>query len=196
MKPWDGLSRVKYATHLSRGPHEHCFMLIGIHGMPCHYCNQGSILLLVRRSGQAHSQDGFFLRGCGTSQKVDFLNLTPLTLLQKPHFWPIFLRPGKLQPGQTPHERPMSLRIASIKKPHFWPILWLKVDLLAVDPPLWAWVRTGKIPGEPVSFVIRWSSGLSIFDGGPVDFLEDLWITNLTNFYVMWVDTVKATVYL
>ena len=33
--------------------------------------------------------------GCGTpkkwtfwTQKVDFLNLTPLTLIQKPHFWP------------------------------------------------------------------------------------------------------------
>ena len=27
--------------------------------------------------------------GCGTSKKWTFLNLTPLPLLQKPHFWPI-----------------------------------------------------------------------------------------------------------
>ena len=39
------------------------------------------------RGGAAIARINF--GGCGTPKKVDFLNLTPLTLQQKPHFWPI-----------------------------------------------------------------------------------------------------------
>ena len=39
-------------------------------------------------TGQSRPADRIDLGGCGTPQKWTFLNLTPLTLLQKPHFLP------------------------------------------------------------------------------------------------------------
>ena len=68
-------------------------------------------------AGQARSQDRFFFLGGGgvrDPQKVDlldpksglFLNLTPLTLLQKPHSWPTLWLKVDLLADSPPHPPP------------------------------------------------------------------------------------------
>ena len=58
------------------------------------------------------------------------------------------------------------------------------------------WVTTVEFPGGPVTYVMRrYNDPVNIWNvniGGPVDFLEDFWITNRTRPHVLWVESQKG----
>ena len=132
---------------------------------PCQYG-----LISEWRRSQARNQDRFGGRRGDPqkwtfwTQKVDFLKLTPLTPLQKPHFWPnLCLKVDFLADlGRCIALPPLLPGYGPGRSQVFWPNLCLKVDLLAdlgrciALPPLLPGYGPGRSQVELNSTVCNW----------------------------------------